>query len=148
MKIGHGVDIVELEGFKYQLELPGSTFIGKVFTDLEISQSPKKIKTNKRYTETLAGKWASKESFIKAWSNLLIGIAPILSDNNWQEIEVLKDLYSRPYIKLSGFTKQKFEEQFPNSEISLSISHDGNYAIASVIIYCSKNSNSSSADLR
>ncbi|MDR1861661.1 MAG: 4'-phosphopantetheinyl transferase superfamily protein [Candidatus Ancillula sp.] len=74
--------------------------------------------------ETLAGKWAAKEAFVKAWSSFEIGVPPKIPDNLWSEIEILRDVYSRPLIRLTGRTKRAFEEEHPNATITLSISHD------------------------
>lgn len=107
-----------------------------------------------KYCDTLAGKWAAKESFIKAWSQTLIGHPPLINPNSlkYNEIQIVKDSYNRPLISLSGtilkeFTKSyndlisknakgkssQFITDFANV-LKVSISHDGDYAFAEVII--------------
>ena len=76
------------------------------FTENEIRYAKK--------TETFAGIFAAKEAYFKA---LGTGINKKLN-----EIEINHDEKGKPYI--SGV---------PNSDVS--ISHDGDYAIASVIIW-------------
>ena len=71
--------------------------------------------------QSIAGIFASKEAFSKA---LGTGIGKELS---FKDISILKDKRGKPFIKINS----------SNIEIKncdLSISHDGNFAIAAVIV--------------
>lgn len=73
--------------------------------------------------ERIAANFAGKEALIKAMGRLL----------GWKEIEVLRDGDGRPYILLSGRTKALLEERGLR-RIHISLSHDGDYAIAFVVL--------------
>jgi len=74
--------------------------------------------------ESIAGYWASKEAVAKA---LRCGIGRELS---FLDIKIYKDINNSPYFKLSDRVSRKFRIK----ESSLSISHDGNFAIAVVVL--------------
>jgi len=81
------------------------------------------------YTEagsdaTLAGLWAAKEAVAKA---LGCGIGAELS---FRDITVKKDEKGAPFLILS----KEALSRFPLRESSLSISHDGGFAIAVVVL--------------
>ena len=74
--------------------------------------------------KTAAGFWAVKEACSKA---LGVGIG---SECSFHDIEISKTKKGAPQIKLSS----KILEKFNISDTSVSISHDGEYAIAVVAI--------------
>jgi holo-[acyl-carrier protein] synthase len=78
----------------------------------------------------LAGKWAAKEAFIKAWGSAISPKPPPIPPDavDFAEIEVVKDLFGRPGLKLHGKVANSFSGEANN--IAISISHDGNYAVA------------------
>lgn len=121
-----GVDLVCISEFRAQLALPGSTF-ESVFTSRELRVAAGKPDR----AEHLAGRWAAKEAFIKAWSQSIYGLPPVIEPDrvNFAEIEVVADRYGRPAISLSGAVGAVA----PASQ-SLSISHDGDYAIATCLV--------------
>jgi holo-[acyl-carrier protein] synthase len=123
--------------------MPGTTFLNS-FTPFELveakgdgegagvdsrSQQPS---TSGRYAEHLAGKWAAKEAFIKAWSMALAPEAPpIVRDAlDFSEIEVRKDKFGRPFLELHGEVSRLYG--FPPPQIS--ISHDHDYATAVCLV--------------
>ena len=69
-----GVDIVHVPGFREQLERPGSRF-EDVFTALELRVAARKPDR----VLHLAGRWAAKEAFIKAWSQAIYGRPPVIA---------------------------------------------------------------------
>lgn len=122
-----GVDLVCISEFSSQLEQPGTVFM-RNFTKYELNDA----KSSANMHASLAGKWAAKEAFIKAWSSLLIGNPPrVLRDEvNFAEIEVRKDLWGRPLISLHGSVAKTFKQDADINSVEISISHDGDYAIA------------------
>ncbi len=74
--------------------------------------------------QNAAGFWAAKEACSKA---LGVGIS---KECNFHDITISKTSRGAPTLKLS----QKLIEQFQIEDISLSITHDGEYAIAVVAI--------------
>lgn len=78
--------------------------------------------------KSAAGYWAAKEATSKA---LGCGIGEICS---FFDIWIHKDKSNKPYITLS----KHLVEKYAIKDISLSISHDGDFAIAVVYIDCEK----------
>jgi len=81
------------------------------------------LNEDEKYTnkpESIAGIFATKEAFSKA---LGTGIGKEFS---FKDISVLKDAKGKPYIKLNS--------PLPVLNSDLSISHDGGFAIAAVIV--------------
>lgn len=94
-----------------------------------------------RSIQSLAARWAAKEAFIKAWSSLYYGHEdPLERDQvDWSEIEVVNDRWGRPSLRFHGAIADALQQT--ESEISasltwlVSLSHDGNYAIAWIHAY-------------
>jgi phosphopantetheine--protein transferase-like protein len=103
-----GIDIVYIPRFEKMMNDPA--FVSKIFCEEEL---PQKI-------ESLAGIFALKESFFKATQIKL---------KSWKEITVKKDKNKKPYI-LFDETKIYFKIK----SVDCSIAHDGDYAIAQVVI--------------
>lgn len=123
-----GIDIVQISQFARQLHDKASVFEEQTFTRSERQYAHQKgLGTPASH---LAARFAAKEAVIKAWSSSFFGRPPILHSPNLQEIEVQKDSFGRPKIKLHGTLK----EHIHNFNIQLSLSHDGDYAIAHVIL--------------
>ena len=114
MKIG--TDIVSIKRVEKSLEKFGNRFKEKYLTPSEIERT-KKI-------ESLAGLWAAKEAVAKA---LGCGIGSELS---FHDIEISKESRGAPLFKLSKEAQTKHRV----TQSSLSISHDGGFAIAVVIL--------------
>ena len=109
-----GVDIVKIDRIKSIYK--DSKFINKIFTFSEVEYCNK-------YKEPyihLSGKYAAKEAIKKALLS-----AKISEHISMKKIEVLNKEDKSPYISLSTIN---------NVECKVSISHDGDYAIAFAII--------------
>jgi holo-[acyl-carrier protein] synthase len=114
MIIGVGVDTVSLSRFEAKLtETP--RLIDRLFLESETTDAS---------PQTLAGRFAAKEALIKALS----GDAGI----EWHGIEVSKEASGKPVISLHGATA-KIALQAGIAKLHLSISHDGDNAVAFVI---------------
>ena len=118
-----GIDLIKTSRMEHLMERFGEKA-------LERFLSKDEIKLVKNHT-TAAGFWAAKEAFSKA---LGTGIG---SECSFHDIKIYKDAKGAPKIALSRRIIQKFN--ILNS--ALSITHDGEYAIAVVTI-----EKSSSAD--
>lgn len=110
MKIG--IDTVSIKRIKNILD-KRPHFLRRVFSHNEILELERKKKW--RYFESIAGKFAAKEAFIKATNKKNIAL---------KSIEVLKDSNGIPYIRVPGFHKPH----------SLSITHEREFAIAVILI--------------
>lgn len=109
-----GTDIVKIDRIKSLYK--DSKFLNKIFSSLEVEYCNK----HKEPYIHLSGKFAAKEAVKKALLSAKIVKAIPLVD-----IEVLNNKDKSPYIKLVNVNNVKF---------NVSISHDGDYAIAFVII--------------
>ena len=103
-----GIDIVEIKRIKNLMKNPKA--LSKIFNESEIRDNPNK----------LAGKFALKEAFFKATQ---------ISVKKWSEIVVKKHKTGKPYLVFD-----KNLVKFKIKSMDCSISHDGDYAIAIVVI--------------
>ncbi|HAT1132126.1 holo-ACP synthase [Corynebacterium striatum] len=129
-----GTDLVCISEFAQQLSVPGTRFEA-VFSATELRVATRKGDSARR-AEHLAGRWAAKEAFIKAWSQALYGRPPVVAENDvdWQEIEVQPDAWGRVGLVLRGHIKESVAASLGDIRTSLSISHDGDYATATVLL--------------
>ncbi len=134
--MGIGIDITEVSRFnewksyeKDQLE--------KVFSARELEEcSP-------LTSEFLASRFAAKEAFYKAISNLLIRLK--LTDRTFSfqfartHIEVIKGTWDIPQLQVdwAAFEK-KIGASLPPLEVHLSLSHEKLYATAIVVLQAKK----------
>lgn len=126
-----GTDLVHVPAFAEQLAHPGSTF-ASVFSASELRVAGSKPDRNAH----LAGRWAAKESFIKAWSQAIYGRPPVMAQEQvrWHEIEVRADRWGRVIIEPTGQIAAAVADSVGDLHIALSISHDGDYATATCLI--------------
>lgn len=124
MAVFCGVDIVEIARIKKTFDNLGNSFRDKVFTENEISycESKKIVKF-----QSYAARFAAKEAVSKAFGTGIGG------GIGWQDIEVLNNESGKPYIVLSNGAKELFL-RMNGVNISLSLSHCENYAVAYVIM--------------
>lgn len=111
-----GVDLVKLERMKHMMERFSHKSLQKFLSEEE-------IKLIKNY-KTAAGFWAAKEACSKA---LGTGIG---SECSFFDISISKTSRGAPKLELS----QRLIQNFNIKSSSLSITHDGDYAIAVVAI--------------
>ncbi|WP_083563139.1 holo-ACP synthase [Boudabousia liubingyangii] len=129
--LGAGIDLVQVSTFRAQLVQPGSTFL-RVFTDSERATAA----TRPAPHASLAARWAAKEAFIKAWSQALAPGPLALADSPelWPLVEVESDPMGRPSLRLHGMVRQAFERDFPQAQLLVSLTHEGDWASALVMI--------------
>jgi len=111
-----GIDLIKTSRMDRLIERFGEKALQKFLSQNEIQL----IKNHK----SAAGFWAVKEACSKA---LGVGIG---SECGFHDIEIFKTKKGAPQIKLS----QKITTTFNIKDISVSITHDGEYAIAVVAI--------------
>lgn len=111
-----GIDIVHIPKFKKAVERWGDKLKKRIFTKNELAYCE-----NRRFSEQhLAVRFAAKEAFIKALGR---GVGS-------KEIEVTNNSAGRPYLVSNA--------QLPDPNLKLlthlTLSHDGDYCIAQVIL--------------
>ncbi len=112
-----GIDIVEIERIEQMIKRFGSKALDRFLCEEE-----RKLVAS---ASTAAGFWALKEAVAKA---LGCGIG---SECGFSDIRIKKSENNAPYILLSN----SVIEQFGIESAELSITHDGGFAIAVVVLY-------------
>jgi len=120
--IGIGTDIIECDRIGRMLSRHGERFTNHVFTEEEFRYcSGKKIAE-----QHFAGRWAAKESVLKALgTGWIAGIA-------WTDVEVVIQPGGKPTIRLHRGAAQKAAEH-GIAEVLISISHCKSHATATAI---------------
>ncbi|MFV8808329.1 holo-ACP synthase [Aerococcus viridans] len=116
MIIGLGTDLVETARIKEAIA-NNSRFVGKLLTENELSTYTD-ILNEKRRVEFVAGRWAAKEAFAKAYGT---GIS---SQLHFHDIEVTNDDQRKPLVICDKV----------DTPVHITISHTDHYATATVII--------------
>ncbi|MDR2831850.1 MAG: holo-[acyl-carrier-protein] synthase [Rickettsiales bacterium] len=121
MIYGIGTDIVYMPRILRILQKYGEKFLNKIYTEQEIKIS-RKYNSQEMQARYFAKRFAAKEAFVKALgSGFSQGI--IMKD-----IEIYSDVRGKPHLAISKDFISK------NLIIHLSLSDDGDYATAFVII--------------
>lgn len=128
--LGVGVDLVHVPAFVEQLALPGTRF-AEVFTPGERRDTAERAAAHGGGEgRHLAVRWAAKEAFVKAWSASIFGDPPVMGDEVLGLVEVVCDVWGRPRLRLHG----EVATHLPSVESHVSLSHDGDHAIAYVVL--------------
>lgn len=120
MEIYTGIDIIEVDRIKENIEKHEKNFLNKVYTEKEIEYCESKGVS--KY-QSYAARFAGKEAVFKAISKLLNNKFEI----GWKDIEILNDEYGRPVVNLNWKNNK-------NIKTEISISHTSKTAIASVVV--------------
>lgn len=120
--IAHGIDLVAIPRVERLWQDHGERFLVRVFTDAERTY----CLGYKTPVIQLAGRVAAKEAVMKmlgtGWRG---GI-------EWNDIETLPDPLGQPLVTLRGQTA-RLAEQLGIRRVLVSISHTGEYAVASAL---------------
>jgi len=124
--LGTGIDIVENNRFKEILLKKKSNFKKRIFTINEVTYCEKKSNSISCY----AKRFAAKEAFVKA-----LGVG-FRKNINLKDIGVVNNTHGKPCISIKKKIANKIKTIFKVKKfnISLSISDEKKYSIASVII--------------
>jgi holo-[acyl-carrier protein] synthase len=123
MKIlAHGIDLVDFPRIEGMINRHGDRFIERVYTAAERSYAEK----NKNSVEKYAGRFAAKEAVLKLMGTGWRGKIA------WTDIEVTNNKSGQPQVTLDGEVK-KIADKLGISQISISITHTANFAIASAV---------------
>jgi len=125
--IAHGIDLVDFTRIEKMLNQHAERFLNRIFTTAE----QKYAQANKNHTEKLAGRFAAKEAILKllgtGWRGKIA----------WTDIEVVNNPAGQPEVNLSGEVK-KIADKLEINQISISITHTANFAIASAVALTEK----------
>ncbi len=112
---GIGIDIVDIRRIKRAKERFGDRFYERLFTEEELRYSLKK----RRPEVHLAARFAAKEAFFKA-----IGIKAGIK--RFRDVSVSRGPLGAPSLNVKGLDHSNI--------VHISISHDGDYSVAKVIV--------------
>ncbi len=120
--VAHGIDLVHCPRVARVWHAHGQRFLERVYTPAERAY----CFDAKDPVPRLAGRFAAKEAVLKmlgtGWRGGL----------EWTDIETLPDPLGRPLVELRGGCA-RLAQTLGISHVSLSISHAGEYAVASAI---------------
>ena len=123
MIFGIGTDIVEISRFERFLQESNTPLLERLFTPSEQEY----CRARRRSAQHFALRFAAKEAFVKA---LGIGIRDGLA---WKQMEVVNDSFGKPELRLSGRAAELIAV-LGLTNVLLSLSHDGNSAVAFVVV--------------
>jgi len=123
MITGIGTDIVSIARFRRFQEEGNQALLNRLFT----AQEQYYCLAKKASAASFAARFAAKEAFMKA---LGTGLRDGLS---WHDMEVINDPLGKPELSLTGRALELYNER-QLSTVLLSISHDGDAAIAMVVL--------------
>jgi len=118
----NGIDLVDFPRIEEMVEKHGNRFLDRIFTANEQAYAA----SNRNRTEKLAGRFAAKEAILKLMGTGWRGKIA------WTDIEIINDVAGRPEVKLYGEV-EKIAEKLGVEQISVSITHTANFAIASAV---------------
>ena len=122
MIVGLGLDIAEIDRITTALTRHGAAILERLYTPTEVAY----CESHKNKFERYAARFAAKEAAMKAlgtgWTR---GV-------RWRDIEVANAPGGKPTLRLQGVARE-FAEKLGVKNISLTITHSGNLALAQVI---------------
>ncbi len=118
-----GTDVVDIARLQEALTRHGERFLERVYTPRE------RLYARGRVAE-LAARFAAKEATAKALGVGMRLLSP--AGIGWHEVEVLNDVYGKPYVVLHGRAAELATRQ-GLTEWSVSLTHDGGLALAFVV---------------
>lgn len=121
--LGHGVDICVVARIKSAVGEAGSHFEKRVFTPGEIHYCRQKADPYPHF----AARYAAKEAFSKAVG---LGLGAM---GDFSEVEVTHGEKGNPLLSLKGRALENMTA-LGAKNIWLSLSHDGDWAMASVVL--------------
>jgi holo-[acyl-carrier protein] synthase len=132
LNIRLGTDIVHIPRIKTALDRFGERFLQRVYTPIEqqdfLTQDSLTDVANYRGIVRLAGRWAAKEAVVKALGTGWRGIRYI-------DVEIQRQTNGEPHVCLYGSACAS-ANHWGSCQWQLSLSHDGDYAIATALLLC------------
>ncbi|MGD1211335.1 MAG: holo-ACP synthase [Candidatus Acidiferrales bacterium] len=122
MIVGLGLDIAEVDRIEAAIRRHGAPFLERLYTPSEVAYCESYKDKFERYAARFAAKEAAMKALGTGWSR---GV-------RWRDIEVAREPSGKPTIRLEGVAQQ-IAQRMGVKNISLSITHSGNLALAQVI---------------
>ena len=122
MIVGLGLDVAEVDRIEAAITRHGAPFIERLFTAAEAAYCERYANRFERYAARFAVKEAAMKALGTGWRH---GV-------RWRDIEVTRDPSGKPGLRLEGVARE-FAERLGARNITVSITHSGNLALAQVI---------------
>jgi holo-[acyl-carrier protein] synthase len=120
--VGLGLDIAEIDRIEAAITRHGAPILERLYTAAEAAY----CESHRNKFERYAGRFAAKEAAMKAlgtgWRR---GV-------RWRDIEIIREPGGKPSIALRGAAK-RIADGLGVKNISVTITHSGNLALAEVI---------------
>lgn len=117
-----GTDLVQVSRIAESIATFGEKFTRRLFTEHEIAYA---TSSESLQSARFAARFAAKEATIKALNLAQVGL-------DWKQIEVLRDDDGHCTLALHGVARDA-AARARIQELSVSLSHDGDYASAVVV---------------
>ena len=117
---GIGVDILEVERMRKNIESGGTVFLERLFTVEEIRYCESRPNSFQHYAARFAAKEAVSKALSTGWRGSFV----------WKDVEVMNDPLGKPHITLYG----KLKDMLDNACVLVSLSHSDSHVVAMVII--------------
>ena len=122
MIVGLGLDIAEIDRIEAAIARHGTPFIERLFTPGEVAYCERHKNRFERYAARFAVKEAAMKALGTGWRH---GV-------RWRDIEVTREASGKPTLRLEGVARE-FADRLGVRNITVSITHSGNLALAQVI---------------
>lgn len=122
MIVGLGLDIAEIDRIGAAIERHGTPFLNRLYTAGEIACCEAHRNRFERYAARFAAKEAAMKALGTGWRH---GV-------RWRDIEVRREPSGKPTLNIEGVARE-FADRLGVKNISLTITHSGNLALAEVI---------------
>ncbi|HWT77954.1 MAG TPA: holo-ACP synthase [Candidatus Methylomirabilis sp.] len=122
MILGLGTDLVAIGRVEAVLSRHRGRFLDRVFTPTEQADCLSRARPATHLAARLAAKEATMKALGTGWG---LGV-------RWQDVEVRSTASTPPTLRLTGVAKERAEAQGIRQAL-VSLSHDGDYAIAVVV---------------
>ena len=125
---GIGTDIVNIKRIKAAIKRKNQAFKKKIYTNFEVKICEKR----KNKFECFAKRFAAKEALFKAIA--------VKNKLDFKDVEIRNSLSGTPRFKIKGKSLTNLKKLFKKKffKIHLSLSDDGPWAVASVIVFVHK----------
>ena len=124
MIVGSGIDIVEISRIKKLMDRYGNVFLDRIFTEQEKQYCLKK----RNASQHLAGRFAAKEAFVKAFSSLQSSF-----QLSWKSLSVCHLYKGTPILSFVPALKEVLDSCLI-VQTHLTISHSCHSAVAMVLL--------------
>lgn len=117
---GIGVDIIEIERIRRDVERADGRFAAKVFTDAESAYCIGKPHPAQHFAARFAAKEAVSKALATGWTGAF----------RWKDVEILNEASGLPRVQLHG----SLAELLSGARIHLSLSHSDSHVVAMAVI--------------